>query len=100
MFADSFEEVWYFMDGKKLMAGAALAGVLAFGTAVVVKAMDAPTWKGNEKCAGIAAKGKNDCGTSKHGCGGQAAVDRDPEEWIYLPEGSCGKIAGGTLVKG
>lgn len=53
----------------------------------------------NEKCMGIAKAGLNDCGTSKHSCAGQATVDRDPEEWIYLPAGTCEKITGGN-VKG
>ena len=52
---------------------------------------------GNEKCMGIAKAGLNDCGTSKHSCAGQATVDRDPEEWIYLPAGTCEKITGGKV---
>lgn len=56
-----------------------------------------PTWEGYEKCAGIVKTGKNSCGTSKHGCAGHAAKDNDPEEWIYLPKGTCEKIVGGTL---
>ncbi|MDM8566230.1 DUF2282 domain-containing protein [Candidatus Halobeggiatoa sp. HSG11] len=54
---------------------------------------------GMEKCMGIVKVGMNDCGTSKHACAGQAEVDSDPEEWIYVPEGMCAKIVGGT-VKG
>ena len=52
---------------------------------------------GFEKCAGIVKTGMNDCGTSKHGCAGQAKTDADPEEWIYVPKGTCAKIAGATL---
>jgi uncharacterized membrane protein len=52
---------------------------------------------GNEKCQGIAKAGLNDCGTSQHSCAGQAKVDRDPEEWIYLPAGTCEKISGGKI---
>nr|VFJ63033.1 MAG: Predicted integral membrane protein (DUF2282) [Candidatus Kentron sp. FW] len=50
-----------------------------------------------EKCAGIAKAGMNDCGTSKHACGGQAKTDADPKEWIYVPKGTCKKIVGGTV---
>jgi uncharacterized membrane protein len=39
----------------------------------------------------------NDCGTSKHACAGQATIDSDSEEWVYVPEGTCEKIAGGTV---
>lgn len=50
-----------------------------------------------EKCVGIAKAGLNDCGTSTHSCAGQATVDNHPEEWIYLPAGTCEKIVGGSL---
>jgi uncharacterized membrane protein len=53
--------------------------------------------EGYEKCQGIAKAGMNDCGTSKHGCAGQAATDGDAEEWVYVPEGTCEKIVGGTV---
>ncbi|MGB3621308.1 MAG: DUF2282 domain-containing protein [Ketobacter sp.] len=52
---------------------------------------------GFEKCMGIAKAGKNDCGTSKHACAGQASVDSDPEEWVYVAEGTCEKIVGGKI---
>ncbi len=54
---------------------------------------------GFEKCMGVAKAGKNDCGTSAHACAGQAAKDNDPEEWVYVPEGTCDKIAGGKVKK-
>ncbi|MBL4795650.1 MAG: DUF2282 domain-containing protein, partial [Pseudomonadales bacterium] len=50
-----------------------------------------------EKCQGIAKKGMNDCGTSKHSCAGMASTDGDPEEWLYVPEGTCNKIIGGKI---
>ncbi len=52
---------------------------------------------GFEKCAGIVKIGQNDCGTSQHACGGAAKTDADPEEWIYVPAGTCKKIVGATL---
>jgi len=39
----------------------------------------------------------NDCGTSLHACAGQATADNNAEEWIYVPAGTCGKIAGSSL---
>ena len=39
----------------------------------------------------------NDCGTSNHSCAGQAATDNDAEEWVYVPAGTCNKIAGATV---
>ncbi|MCH8082523.1 MAG: DUF2282 domain-containing protein [Proteobacteria bacterium] len=56
-----------------------------------------------EKCSGVVKKGKNNCGTSKHSCGGQAKVDNDPEEWVWMPPGVCdavgGKVAGTKEMK-
>ncbi|MFV1873130.1 MAG: DUF2282 domain-containing protein [Oleiphilus sp.] len=54
-----------------------------------------------EKCAGIAKKGMNDCGAldGKHGCAGQATLDNDDTEWVYVPEGTCEKITGGVVAK-
>ena len=51
---------------------------------------------GFEKCQGIVKAGMNDCGTAKHACAGMAKVDKDPEEWIYVPEGTCEKMSGAT----
>ena len=52
----------------------------------------------NEKCAGIVKASKNDCGTSKSSCAGSISTDRDSEAWIYLPKGTCEKIAGGHVT--
>ena len=77
------------------------AAAFALGcTAVTVASLPAFAAKeGMEKCAGIAKAGKNDCGgSSKHSCAGQATKDRDAEDWIYVPVGTCDKIAGGKVI--
>ena len=51
----------------------------------------------NEKCYGIAAAGKNDCQTASHSCAGTTTADNGPDSWIYVPVGTCEKIAGGSL---
>ena len=53
-----------------------------------------------EKCAGIAKAGQNDCGSldGAHSCAGQAAKDSDPNEWVYVPAGTCEKIVGGRVA--
>jgi uncharacterized membrane protein len=80
-----------------------LATLAAGGLMVATTSQAKPSWakKGvqMEKCAGIAKKGKNDCGANGHGCSGQAAKDNDPNEWIYMPKGLCEKVAGGKVVK-
>jgi uncharacterized membrane protein len=82
-------------DNKAIMSGA-IAGALALGLASVSPAALAGK-AGFEKCQGIVKAGMNDCGTSKHGCAGQAASDNLADEWIYVPEGTCKKITGGTI---
>ena len=68
----------------------ALAGIVSVGISVAAK--DASAKKGMEKCHGIAKKEMNDCGTSKHSCAGMAKMDCDPEEWVFVPNGTCDKI--------
>ena len=75
-------------------AFASLIAIGLAGTAVQVNAAAGD----NEKCAGIAKAGKNDCGTSKGSCAGTIKMDHDAEAWIYVPKGSCEKIAGGTIT--
>lgn len=50
-----------------------------------------------EKCYGINAVAKNDCAEGAHSCAGQATQARDPQSFVLLPAGACGKIAGGKL---
>lgn len=69
----------------------AFAGMATGNSALAAK-------PGMEKCAGIVKAGKNDCGTSKHSCAGQASSDGDAEEWLYVPEGTCSKIVGGKKL--
>lgn len=52
---------------------------------------------GMEKCYGIARAHMNDCGTSTHGCSGEAQIDRDANNWLSVPNGLCSKIVGGSL---
>jgi len=53
--------------------------------------------EGMEKCQGIVKAGMNDCGANGHSCAGQAEVDNDANEWVYVPEGTCEKIVGATV---
>jgi uncharacterized membrane protein len=50
------------------------------------------------RCFGIAKKGMNDCGTSKHACASMAAADNVPSEWINVLKGNCTRIVGGSLT--
>ena len=84
------------MNNAKILGKTALVGMVTMG--VMAASSDVLAGKpGFEKCQGVAKAGMNDCGTSKHGCAGQAAKDGDAEEWVYVPEGTCSKIVGGTV---
>lgn len=50
-----------------------------------------------EKCYGINAVAKNDCGEGAHSCAGQATKARDAGSFVLLPAGDCSKIQGGKL---
>lgn len=84
------------MKDNKAVISAALAGVVALGLGAASQTAEAAK-PGFEKCAGIVKAGMNDCGTSNHSCAGQAATDGDAEEWVYVPAGTCNKIAGGSV---
>lgn len=86
------------MNEQKVIVSATIAGILALGAASVQAVPDAPqAW---EKCAGIVKAGMNDCGAldGKHSCAGQAGKDNQPNEWVYVPEGTCTKITGGRVA--
>ncbi len=84
----------------KQTISAAVGGLLALGTLAVSTSAPAHAMgdvKGMEKCYGVVKAGKNDCGTSKHACAGQAATDGAGDEWLNVPKGTCEKIVGGSL---
>lgn len=82
---------------KQVMA----AALMALGMAAASGTLSAGEEKKmeKEKCSGIVKAGMNDCGANGHACAAQAKVDNDPNEWIYMPKGTCEKITGGTVVE-
>jgi uncharacterized membrane protein len=77
----------------KLILSTAIAGLVA-ASALSGTAGAQEKKAEKEKCYGVAEKGKNDCGTAKHSCAGQAASDKLPEEWKYVAKGTCEKMGG------
>ncbi|HSI58218.1 MAG TPA: DUF2282 domain-containing protein [Ideonella sp.] len=51
-----------------------------------------------EACYGVAKAGQNDCASlsGSHGCGGEAQVDNDPDEWKFVAKGTCKELRGMT----
>jgi uncharacterized membrane protein len=86
-------------DSKSVsLAAAALAAAVALPLFANAGPAPAPQFTA-EKCYGIAAVSQNDCQTATHSCAGESKRARDANSWIYVPTGTCSKIAGGTLNK-
>ncbi len=51
-----------------------------------------------ERCYGVSKAGKNDCATSSAACSGSATQDYQKDAWVYVPKGTCVKLAGGALA--
>lgn len=82
------------MNHKPLVSSA-LAAALGLGLGHAQAHEGKPN---QQKCYGVAKAGQNDCAnlSETHGCAGEAATDNDPEEWKYVPKGSCQKLGGKT----
>lgn len=87
---------------KNVMAHSALLVALSLAgaqtAAAAPKAPELPA--GWEACGGVAKAGMNDCAvrTSLHACAGMAKTDGEPDSYVFLPKGLCGKIAKGTVL--
>ena len=81
--------------GTTTLIASAIAALLSNGALAQVHP-EKPTYK-YEKCYGIAKAGMNDCFFSGNSCAGTLERDQAPAAWIYVPKGTCMKIAGGTL---
>lgn len=85
------------MKNAKTAITSAMAGAIALcslaGSAQVYAAHE-----DEEKCAGIVKAGQNECATSQTACHSSVKVDNHPEAWIYVPKGTCDKIAGAHVT--
>lgn len=79
------------MNPRRKLLRSAIAGLVGLGLARAAEAQDG---KEREKCYGIAKAGQNDCGTAAHTCAGKAKKDNAPDEWKYVPKGTCEKLGG------
>jgi uncharacterized membrane protein len=77
---------------RRKMLRSAVAGMIAAGLAHAARAQEKQDSR--EKCYGIAKAGQNDCGTASHTCAGKAKRDNAPDEWKYVPKGTCEKLGG------
>jgi uncharacterized membrane protein len=88
------------MQNTRYVITAAIAALTSGGmlASTTAQAAGAVVCAEQERCYGIAKAGKNDCATSSSGCSGSAKQDNLKDAWIYVPKGTCQKVAGGTLA--
>jgi len=84
---------------SKIMIATAIA-TLATGTLAASGTASAANIQcaEQERCYGVAKAGKNDCATSTSSCVGTSKQDNQKDAWMYVPKGTCGKLAGGLTV--
>lgn len=81
--------------GRTALITSAIAVLLSNSTQAQVHP-EKPTYK-YEKCYGVARAGQNDCFFAANSCAGTSTNDDDPRAWVYVPQGTCKKISGGTI---
>jgi len=85
---------------RSLIASAIAAAVLLPSAVFAQAAPGATPGFTAEKCYGIAKAGANDCAsTGSNSCAGTARADADPAAWVYVPQGYCERIVGGSRAK-
>ena len=84
------------MNRRFVLASALAAAIATPALLTAQKPAPAPPFKA-EKCYGIAKAGKNHCAsTGNNSCGGTSKLNADPKAWVYVPEGYCDRIVGGS----
>ena len=88
------------MQNTRFVITAAIAALTSGGifASTAAQAAGAVVCAEQERCYGIAKAGKNDCATSSSVCSGSAKQDNLKDAWIYVPKGTCQKVAGGMLA--
>ena len=85
------------MPAPNPLLQSAVAAILALAAAQHAAAQDTKS-PPKEKCYGIAKAGQNDCTTATSSCTGTSKVDNQKDAFLYVPVGTCNKIAGVSLT--
>ena len=86
------------MINTKTLIGSALAAATSLAATAAYSGPAAKPGFAFEKCYGVVKAGQNDCQTATHSCAGTSTKDMDHASWIYVPAGTCQKIAGGSTM--
>ena len=84
------------LSTSTVLAASSILGALALA-ATQAHAGPVAQPDNSEKCYGVAKAGHNDCAAGVHSCAGQSTRSMDKSSFVYLPQGACGKLAGGSL---
>jgi len=88
------------MNRSNTVLRTAITSLVALGaTSFALSTLAADEHANEEQCAGVIKAGKNDCATAHNACHSHVEKDSDTMAWIYLPKGTCDKIAGAHVVK-
>ena len=82
------------MRKSDVILATAVAGLLSATVSLSSIAADKPKV---EKCYGVVKAGQNDCQAANSACAGTSKADGQKDAWIYVPQGACEKIVGGSL---
>jgi uncharacterized membrane protein len=86
------------MKSTRMLIVSAVVAALSTPILTSAQAGPAPMPKfDHEKCYGITKAGKNDCQTANSSCAGTSKRDKQGDAWIYVPKGTCEKLADGSL---
>jgi uncharacterized membrane protein len=84
------------LNKRAVIASAFAAALAAPGILMAQQPAEMPSYKA-EKCYGIAKAAKNDCASQgNNSCAGTSKVNADPKAWMFVPEGVCERIVGGS----
>ncbi len=84
------------MTRRNALLTTAIGSLIALGLTSTGTSSAADALPKMEKCYGVSKADKNDCQTSNTACAGTAKKDGQKDAWIYVPQGTCDKIVGGS----
>jgi uncharacterized membrane protein len=84
------------MNATRFLISSAIAAAASMSAASAFAGPAAKPDFSFEKCFGVVKAGLNDCQTASHSCAGTSTADNANDSWIYIPAGTCSKIAGGS----
>ncbi|MEE9444290.1 MAG: DUF2282 domain-containing protein [Cocleimonas sp.] len=85
------------MNLKKINTSALVTSAIS----LILVTASAPSYAENskkEQCAGVVKAGLNDCASSEHACAGMNTDDGYKSDWMWVPIGTCKKIAGAHVI--